>query len=275
MANESRLRTGESHMEPAAILELSGITKKFGGLTAVSDLDLSLQKNHIHALIGPNGAGKTTVFNMITGAYQVSSGSIHYDGRKINGVAPYKIVEFGIARTYQNIRLFKQATALDNVMTGFHCRTTAGLFNIVVGWKKMQAEEAQTRRKSEDLLNYLDIYSKRDDKARNLSYGHQRLLEIARALATQPRLLLLDEPAAGMNSQEKQQLVNTIRKIRKDFDMSILLVEHDMDLVMGISDEITVLNYGKRIANGKPKEIQANEMVIEAYLGRSESDAEQ
>jgi branched-chain amino acid transport system ATP-binding protein len=261
-------------MEAAQVLELSKITKKFGGLSAVTELDLKLEKNQIHALIGPNGAGKTTVFNMITGAYQVTSGSIHFNGKKINGVPPYKIVELGIARTYQNIRLFKQVSALQNVMTGFHCRTTAGVFNILYNRKKMLAEEAETRRQSEEILKYLDIYDMRDTKARNLPYGHQRLLEIARALATRPSLLLLDEPAAGMNSEEKQLLISTIRRIRQDFDLSVLLVEHDMDLIMNISDEITVLNYGKRIANGKPKEIQNNDMVIEAYLGRSKNDDE-
>jgi branched-chain amino acid transport system ATP-binding protein len=261
-------------MEPAIVLELSGITKKFGGLTAVSDLDLRLGKNQIHSLIGPNGAGKTTVFNMITGAYQVTSGSIQFNNKRLNKLPSHKIVELGIARTYQNIRLFKKASTLDNVMTGFHCRTHAGVFNIFLNRRKMLAEEADTRQKAEEILKYLDIFDKRDELAKNLPYGHQRLLEIARALATKPSLLLLDEPAAGMNSQEKQKLINTIRRIREDFDLSVLLVEHDMDLIMNISDEITVLNYGKRIANGKPKEIQNNELVIEAYLGESNDDDE-
>lgn len=262
-------------MEPSIILELSNVSKKFGGLSAVSNLDLKLQKSQIHSIIGPNGAGKTTVFNMITGVYQVSGGSIYFNNKKINSVPPFKIVELGIARTYQNIRLFKQATALENVMTGFHCRTTAGLFNIFYNRRKMLVEEAETLRKSEELLKYLGIDDKKDDKARNLPYGHQRLLEIARALATQPQLLLLDEPAAGMNSQEKQQLIKIIRQIRDDFNLSIMIVEHNMDLIMNISDEITVLNYGKRIANGKPKEIQMNDLVIEAYLGRNDGNGEQ
>ncbi len=253
-----------------AILTLTDISKKFGGLAAVSDLNLQVEEDTISALIGPNGAGKTTVFNMITGVYQVTSGSITYDGNNICGLAPHKIVEKGIARTYQNIRLFKKASALENVMTGFHSRTKAGLFNIIYNRKAMLAEDAKVKRDSLDILDYLGIADMRDYQARNLPYGHQRLLEIGRALATQPKLLLLDEPAAGMNEKEKISLIDTIRRIRGDFKLTVLLVEHDMQLVMNISDKITVLDFGKWIAEGTPESIQRNDKVIDAYLGRGE-----
>lgn len=254
------------------VLEVKNITKKFGGLTAVSEVSFKIEPNEIYALIGPNGAGKTTVFNMITGVYQVTSGDIAFEGESICGIKPHKIVKKGIARTYQNIRLFKKMTAVENVMTGFHCRTKAGLFNIIFNRKKMREEDDMIRKKSEDLLKYLKIDDRKDELASSLPYGHQRILEIGRALATSPKILLLDEPAAGMNTEEKKELIDTILRIRKDFNIAILLVEHDMSLVMSISDEITVLNYGAGIAQGKPEEVQNNEAVIEAYLGRSEED---
>ena len=240
-------------MRIVAVLELKGVTKQFGGLTAVSEVDLKIEKNQICSLIGPNGAGKTTVFNIITGVYQVTKG------------------DMGIARTYQNIRLFKKMTAVENVMTGFHCRSRAGLFNIIYNRRKMLEEDRNIRKRSEELLEYLKIADLKDELASSLPYGHQRLLEIARAMATQPKILLLDEPAAGMNAQEKEELIRTIRGIRNDFGISVLIVEHDMDLIMNISDDITVLNYGARIAHGVPEEIQNNEEVIEAYLGSSDS----
>ena len=194
-----------------AILELKDVTKKFGGLTAVDGVNLKVEENQICALIGPNGAGKTTVFNMITGAYQVTSGDVIFNGKSICGKKPHQIVEKGIARTFQNIRLFKSATVLENVMTGFHCKTKTGMFNVIFNYRKCMQEEAECREKALEILRFLGLEDVKDLEARNIPYGHQRLLEIGRALATSPKLLMLDEPAAGMNSQEKKELVNTIR----------------------------------------------------------------
>jgi len=253
-----------------AILELKEITKKFGGLTAVDGVSLKVEDGQICALIGPNGAGKTTVFNMITGAYQVSGGDIVFNGESICGRKSHQIVEKGIARTFQNIRLFKSATVLENVMTGFHCKTKTGMLNVMFKPGMCRKEEAETREKSIEILRFLGLAEVRDLEARNIPYGHQRLLEIGRALATSPKLLLLDEPAAGMNSQEKEELVKTIRKIRDAYHLAILLVEHDMELIMGISEQITVINFGRKIASGTANEIQRNNDVIEAYLGRSD-----
>ncbi|MBD8952897.1 MAG: ABC transporter ATP-binding protein [Subdoligranulum sp.] len=255
-----------------AILELKDVTKKFGGLTAVDGVNLKVEENQICALIGPNGAGKTTVFNMITGAYQVTSGDVIFNGESICGKKPHQIVEKGIARTFQNIRLFKSATVLENVMTGFHCKTKTGMFNVIFNYRKCMQEEAECREKALEILRFLGLEDVKDLEARNIPYGHQRLLEIGRALATSPKLLLLDEPAAGMNSQEKKELVNTIRKIRDTYHLAVLLVEHDMELVMGISENITVINFGRPIACGTAEEIQNNNDVIEAYLGRSDDE---
>lgn len=255
-----------------ALLELKNVSKVFGGLTAVGNLDLSVEEHQIAALIGPNGAGKTTVFNMITGAYKVSDGDIMFDGKSISGLKPHIIVEKGIARTFQNIRLFKKETVLENVMTGFHTKTKNGMFNIVYNPIRSRREEAEIREKSIEILRFLGLEELKDLEARNIPYGTQRLLEIGRALATSPKLLLLDEPAAGMNSTEKQELMRTIRRIRDEYHLAVLLVEHDMELVMGISENITVVNFGRRIANGTAAEVQSNEAVIEAYLGRSEDE---
>ena len=255
-----------------AILELKDVTKKFGGLTAVDGVNLKVEENQICALIGPNGAGKTTVFNMITGAYQVTSGDVVFNGESICGKKPHQIVEKGIARTFQNIRLFKSTTVLENVMTGFHCKTKTGMFNVIFNYRKCMQEEAECREKALEILRFLGLEDVKNLEARNIPYGHQRLLEIGRALATSPKLLLLDEPAAGMNSQEKKELVNTIRKIRDTYHLAVLLVEHDMELVMGISENITVINFGRPIACGTAEEIQSNNDVIEAYLGRSDDE---
>ncbi len=255
-----------------AILELKDVTKKFGGLTAVDGVNLKVEENQICALIGPNGAGKTTVFNMITGAYQVTSGDVVFNSESICGKKPHQIVEKGIARTFQNIRLFKSATVLENVMTGFHCKTKTGMFNVIFNYRKCMQEEAECREKALEILRFLGLEDVKNLEASNIPYGHQRLLEIGRALATSPKLLLLDEPAAGMNSQEKKELVNTIRKIRDTYHLAVLLVEHDMELVMGISENITVINFGRPIACGTAEEIQSNNDVIEAYLGRSDDE---
>lgn len=255
-----------------AILELKDVTKRFGGLTAVDGVNLKVEENQICALIGPNGAGKTTVFNMITGAYQVTSGDVVFNSESICGKKPHQIVEKGIARTFQNIRLFKSATVLENVMTGFHCKTKTGMFNVIFNYRKCMQEEAECREKALEILRFLGLEDVKNLEARNIPYGHQRLLEIGRALATSPKLLLLDEPAAGMNSQEKKELVNTIRKIRDTYHLAVLLVEHDMELVMGISENITVINFGRPIACGTAEEIQNNNDVIEAYLGRSDDE---
>jgi len=253
-----------------AILELKDVTKTFGGLTAVDSVNLKVEDNQICALIGPNGAGKTTVFNMITGAYQVTSGDVIFDGGSICGRKPHQIAEKGIARTFQNIRLFKSSTVLENVMTGFHCKTSTGMINVIFRPAKRRREEQETRQKALEILRFLGLQDVKDQEARNIPYGHQRLLEIGRALATSPKLLLLDEPAAGMNAQEKKALVETIRKIRDTYHLAVLLVEHDMELVMDISENITVINFGRKIAEGSAEEIQNNNDVIEAYLGRSD-----
>jgi branched-chain amino acid transport system ATP-binding protein len=259
-----------------SLLELKNVTKRFGGLTAVEGLDLNVEEHQISALIGPNGAGKTTVFNMITGAYHVTEGTVTFDGvvindeKQRNAMKPHKIVELGIARTFQNIRLFKKMSVLDNVMTGFHSVSKAGMFNIVVNPSGTQREERENQEKAMEILRFLNLQDIADSKAGDIPYGTQRLLEIGRALATKPKLLLLDEPAAGMNSSEKKELVKTIRRIRDEFNLAVLLVEHDMELVMDISEDITVINFGRPIAHGTAAEVQANEDVIEAYLGRSD-----
>ena len=259
-----------------ALLELKNVTKRFGGLTAVEGLNLEVREHQISALIGPSGAGKTTVFNMITGAYHVTEGTVTFDGvvindeKQRNAMKPHKIVELGIARTFQNIRLFKKMSVLDNVMTGFHSVSKSGMFNIVFKPSETRREEAQNREKAMEILRFLNLQDIADAKAGDIPYGTQRLLEIGRALATKPKLILLDEPAAGMNSSEKKELVKTIRRIRDEFDLAVLLVEHDMELVMDISEDITVINFGRPIAHGTASEVQANEDVIEAYLGRSD-----
>jgi len=250
-----------------SLLEISGLTKQFGGLTAVNEVTFNIEKNQICALIGPNGAGKTTAFNLITGVYTPTNGTVKFDGQTLNKMKPNKIVREGIARTFQNIRLFKKMSALENVMAGFHCRTEADVFSIIFHPVKCTKEKAEVTKKAERLLEYIGMLDQKDELAGSLPYGHQRLLEIARALASGPKLLLLDEPAAGMNKVEKQQLIELITRIREDYDMTVLLVEHDMDVIMPISDAVAVLNYGSLMAYGTPAEIQANEEVIAAYLG--------
>ena len=251
----------------SAVLHVSDISKRFGGLQALSGVSMKIDRGQVYGLIGPNGAGKTTFFNVITGLYTPDTGKFELAGKPYEPTAVHKVARAGIARTFQNIRLFAEMTALENVMVGRHVRTHSGLLGAVFRTKGFKAEEAAIRARSRELLDYVGIGKYADFKARTLSYGDQRRLEIARALAAQPKLLLLDEPAAGMNPQETQQLLQMIRWIRKEFDLTILLIEHDMSLVMNVCERIYVLDYGKIIASGTPDEIKNNKQVVEAYLG--------
>ena len=255
------------------LLEVSGLTMDFGGLRAVDDVGLDIFEGEIVALIGPNGAGKTTFFNCVTGIYEPTRGDvkIHPPGgntRRINGMKPNRITALGMARTFQNIRLFPAMTVLENVMIGRHCRTRTSIVDAILGRRKAAIEEQETVDASYQLLKKVGLEKVAGEFSRNLPYGDQRRLEIARALATDPFLLLLDEPAAGMNPHETEELMENITKIRDQFHIAILLIEHDMSLVMGICEGICVLNYGKIIAKGTAEEIQNNPVVIEAYLGK-------
>ncbi|ODT32533.1 MAG: ABC transporter ATP-binding protein [Kaistia sp. SCN 65-12] len=253
-----------------SLLELKGVTLSFAGSKVLDGVDFSVPAGHIVSLIGPNGAGKTSLFNCITGFYKPQQGSIQLAGTEMLKLKPHQVTQLGIARTFQNVRLFREMTVLENVMSGQHSRTRAGVIDAILRLPSQRREEAEIRQVAEECLSFVGITEGWEREATTLPYGWQRRVEIARALATKPRLLLLDEPAAGLTTGEKEELIDLIRRIRNERDVCILLIEHDTGLVMRLSERISVLDHGVMIAEGTPKEIQSNQRVIEAYLGVEE-----
>jgi branched-chain amino acid transport system ATP-binding protein len=250
-----------------SLLHTDRLRKEFGGLVAVDDVDFTVPPNSIVSLIGPNGAGKTTFFNMLTGVYKPTEGSVIFAGEDMTGKPPHAFTERGIGRTFQNIRLFQNMTALENVLVGMHVRLKGNLFEALLRTPRVKREETAARDRARELLEFSGLRGRDAVIGKNLSYGDQRRLEVARALATQPKLLLLDEPTAGMNPQETADFTTFVDRLRGEEGLAVLLIEHDMRVVMGISDRVTVLDYGEKIAEGTPQEIQKNDRVIEAYLG--------
>ena len=253
-----------------SLLELKNVTKQFGGLTAVGNVNLSVNDQTIYGLIGPNGAGKTTMFNLITGIYKITEGEIWFDGQRLDKLPTYKIADIGVTRTFQNIRLFKNLTTYENILTACHLSEKYSLIDAILRTKKFKKSESNLFSFADELLHIMGLEASRDIVAMNLPYGTQRRLEIARALALRPQLLLLDEPAAGMNPEETMQLMEMIKTVRKQFKLTILIIEHHMDLIMNLCDDITVLNFGRELSSGKPEIIQSDQKVIEAYLGEGD-----